>query len=215
MYSNVKIVKKHISRETVCFVGLCVAALFTLACCDAQGQTVMADGQKMTYSSFFAEQRFSVPIGGEFVWDNTTQSEHRLAEFGATVTYLPQHVGLYGGLSLLRDVQLSPPVAPTQFHPVLTVGGALRPFHSVGLLDFHMYGGISLCRRPGVDIGIRVAAGSRYDRSRFSWWSCSLGISNRWNVPFITAGLSVGMLGVSVGTLADVHFLWYSMDGGM
>lgn len=51
----------------------------------------------------------------------------------------------------------------------------------------------------GLDAGIRIADGAKADRSKFSWMSATLGLTNFWDKPFVTMGLSIDVAAVVAG----------------
>lgn len=60
---------------------------------------------------------------------------------------------------------------------------------SCGFMNF--FNGDPIHIRPGLDAGIRLSLGAKVKRSRFAWTSVSMGMTNYWDRPFFTFGLSL------------------------
>ena len=191
-----------------CFLKGMVAMLAFMTLCSAtRGQLNREIGNDGCCSKFFLEQRYSVDWGDLLHVGNSSRTNDFFQEFGVSFSYIPSRLGYYGGLSLLYqekyECENTDDYGSSHVLPALGGGVAYRPFPHVGIVDFQLYGGLTLCKMPGFDVGMRVAAGARPGRSAFSWWSLSLGVSSRWNVPFVTVGLSVAAVGVGISTVLD------------
>lgn len=108
--------------------------------------------------------------------------------FGGNITYLPKRWGFY--VSALGGLH----------HSYLTLGAALRLSSPSASLDWQLYGGVGGGgRHLGGEVGIRMALPKR--SGKFCWTSVSMGYANFGGYGFITAGLSLDMIGLMGATL--------------
>ena len=105
---------------------------------------------------------------------------HNDAAFGLQLTWLPTQWGLYG--SALRGIN----------HYYFTFGPALRLSDCGDYLDWQLYGGLVATRRPGFEVGFRLA-GPR-SRSGFSWTSLSVGGGYANRQGYMTIGFSLAIM---------------------
>ena len=103
---------------------------------------------------------------------------YRDALVGFNFTYLPKRVGVYGS-ALFGDHKTHG-----------SLGVALRLSGNSWRTDWQLYGGATLSRTLGYEVGIRIAETAR-PNSRFAWRSGSLGWAIYNGQSYLTVGLSL------------------------
>ena len=163
---------------------------------DAKGQVL---SQQPTYSAHFLEFRAQYLSVVEIFPDPAGFS------LGVQYTYIPSRVGYYGAFSMNGIFLIG-------WGPAVNGGLSVRPLGEGRKVDFQLYGGVGLCLfpwdgnvldrlRPGLDCGIRIAPGAKVGRSKFSWASASIGLSNYWDAVLFTAGISLHIGAPLVGLM--------------
>ena len=177
----------------------------SLAWC-AEGQAYEEDSARFmpSHSRLFVESRYMVDMLYHFPYLLHEVDKSVYDVYGLFASYVPGRMGYYGGLYIMLD---DTGYGISQWYPSVVGGAVLRPFKNVGRVDCQLYGGLALGKRPGVDVGVRLAAGSRVGRRNFGWFSLSLGFCNQWEVPYWTAGFSVGLTALKAIPLGFMYLL--------
>ncbi|MBQ6236853.1 MAG: hypothetical protein IJK07_01425 [Bacteroidales bacterium] len=170
-----------------------IVIIFMFAALCASAQT---PSDSASFSKHFLEARMQLGPGdhvtGEVQFNIT-------AAFGLQYAYVPERWGWYSSLSY-ANFQKSDFIGAT--------GGAVyRLCGKDSKIDFQFYYGLALAvplhsgfnTKLGLDAGIRIANGAKADRSKFSWMSATLGLTNFWDKPFVTMGLSIDVAAVVAG----------------
>jgi len=105
--------------------------------------------------------------------------------FGCTFGYVPGRWGVYGTF-------VSEPYWNSYYDNTmrLSVGAVLRPVMS-SILDWQLYGGLSMGRTAGFDVGMRFAPDANGNHGGFGWWSCSIGRLYTTEACYTTIGVSI------------------------
>ena len=139
------------------------------------GQTVPADSFYHRPKHHFRnrlEDHFSA-----FFLEGQLMTGSRDMALGGQLAYVPQRWGAYlGGNVGLQG-------------PYIKAGPVWRMSDCSNEIDWHLYAGVNICRRPGAEIGLRMAAPRMW--SNFCWTSYSMTFGYANNMGYITLGFSL------------------------
>lgn len=108
---------------------------------------------------------------------------------GVHYAYLPKRWGLYGEASYCRFY-----LSDDYFRPSgqASAGLVMRPMLKPTPIDWQLYAGAAAGGLGfGYEVGSRIACGPASSPGRFSWLSCSLGVSHTTQGFYLTIGLSL------------------------
>lgn len=116
------------------------------------------------YNNIFLE--FGILAGNDFA-------------LGAQMAYVPKRWGAYcGGYFGMR-------------HEYFTVGPVLRLSDCGDFLDWQLFGGLTVSRRPGAELGFRLAGPKTNDGFAWTSFTMAAGYANR--SPYFSLGLSLSL----------------------
>ena len=108
--------------------------------------------------------------------------------FGGTMAYVPGRWGVYG--TMMGE--------PLDYRGYIdrtfrfNAGGVVRPVMSASVIDWQLYGGLSIGRTVGVEIGTRFAPSADIN-GLFGWWSCSIGKLYTPETSYLMLGISINI----------------------
>ena len=187
---------KSCKRLFVIFLCLLTAPLWVSS--QTSGDSVRLE---KSFSKLFVEARVMLDPQGhlpfvDMPYDGTHEG------YGIFASHIREGLGYYGGLSIMSS---RPRSSRVQRYPSIMGGAVWRPTYKVGKIDVQLYGGVALSRKPGLDLGVRFAAGSMVGRKTFSWYSMTLGVCNQGDVTYYSFGFSAAFVGLKALAMGGLY----------